>query len=187
MTNEIPGYNEVLVNEFTEANARKFREEFLAEARDPKKSIVIWIDSGGGSVDALATMVETIKSVPNKVITVCIGRANSCAAILLSFGNERYCGEYSRAMIHGFSRESNKVPMLEQMTDATEGVRIENFWLLQLALNCKMEGGLITLRQKIKDGEGRIWLDAKSAKDFGLVDFVGTPKIKSGVAYSVSR
>lgn len=186
MANEVPGYKEILVNEFTEASARKFREDFLAEARDPKKPIIVWIDSAGGSVDALATMVETTKSVPNKVITTCVGRANSCAAILLSFGNERYCGEYSRVMIHGFSRDNNKVPTLEQMTDATEGVRLENFWLEHLARNCKIEGGFSALRQKIKDGEGRIWLDAKGAKDFGLVDFVGTPKIKTDVAFSVS-
>jgi len=180
------GYKEILVNDFTEVSARKFREDFLYEAaQDLKRPIIVWIDSNGGDVDALATMVETIKSVPNKIVTACIGKAQSCGAILLSFGDERYCGEYSRIMVHGFSALHSRTPTPEHLIDATESLRLESFWLGQFAKNCKIEGGLAILRQKIKDGDGKIWLDAEGAKAFGLVDCVGIPKVKSEISFSM--
>ncbi len=172
------GYKEILVTEFTEASARKFREEFLAEARDPDREIIVWVDSMGGFVDPMATMVETIESVSNKVITACVGRAGSCGAILLSFGDERYCGEFSRAMIHRFSSGHDRTSTPEHLIDAEESARLENFWLEQLAKNCKIEGGLDALQKKIKDADGKIWLNAKGAKAFGLVDHIGVPKVK---------
>ncbi len=171
-------YKEVLVTEFTDASARKFREDFLSEARDSKNPIIVWIGSGGGHVDALAVMVETIESVPNKVITAYVGVAASCGATLLSFGDERYIGKYSRAMVHGMSSNHGRVSTLELFTDAEEDLRVENFWLGQLAQNCNVEGGLAALRQKIKDGDGKIWFDAEKAVAFGLADYIGTPEIK---------
>ena len=180
------GYEEVLVNGFTEENAKKFREAFLSVAkRHPKKPIVVWINSYGGMVDALATIVETMKSVPNKVVTACVGIAASCGAVLLSFGDERYCGPRSRIMIHSMSSCSESTPVHEVHTDSKENLRLEEFWFTHLAKNCGIEGGYEVLRAKIKDCEGKIWLDAEGAKAFGIVDAVGIPKVKKITAYVV--
>ena len=98
---------EVCVNEFTEKSATRFREQVLNRASiDPDAPIVIYIDSYGGYVDSLAKMIETMHEVPNKFITVCMGKAISCGAILLSHGDVRYCGGYSRVMIHNVSSGS---------------------------------------------------------------------------------
>lgn len=172
---------EVFVTDFTNESARKFREDFLPEARfNRDRPVIVWIGSGGGEVNSLAMMVETIQSVPNKVITACIGRANSAGSILLSCGTKgfRYCGPHSRIMIHSISSQTGKEPVHELLIDAKESMRLEEFWLGILAKNCGIEGGYESLRKMIKDGEGKIWLDADSAKKFGIIDKIGIPKIK---------
>ena len=60
-----------------------------------------------------------------------------------------------------------------------------DFCFAHLAKNCGIEGGYEVLRAKIKDCEGKIWLDAEGAKAFGIVDAVGIPKVKKITAYVV--
>ena len=56
--------DEIWVNEFSEDSAGKFRDELLDACKgDPKKPIVVYIDSYGGSVDALSSMIETMDEV----------------------------------------------------------------------------------------------------------------------------
>lgn len=172
---------EVLVTDFTDESARKFREDFLPEAQFNKdRPVITWINSPGGNVDALASMVETIKSVPNKVITACIGRANSAGSILLSCGDKgfRYCAPHSRIMIHEVSTAHSKEKVSEVVIDANESKRLEEFWLGLLAKNCGIEGGYQQLRKMIKDRDGKIWLNSEEALKFGIVDKIGIPKIK---------
>src|ERR1700693_3667985 len=96
--------DEILVNDFTEDSAQEFRDKLLEAAKDdPMKPIVVYIDSYGGEVDALAKMIETMDEVSNPVITVAMGKAMSCGAMLLSHGDIRFCGKHSRVMIHEVS------------------------------------------------------------------------------------
>lgn len=173
---------EVLVTDFTDESARKFREDFLPEARfNRDRPVIVWINSPGGNVDALASMIETINSVPNKVITACIGRANSAGSILLSCGSKgfRYCGPHSRVMIHEVSTSHAREKVGEVLTDAKESARFEEFWLGLLAKNCGIEGGYQELRREIKERDGKIWLNAQEAVKFGIADKIGVPKLKA--------
>lgn len=172
---------EVLVIEFTDESAKKFREDFLPEARfNKERPVVIWINSPGGHVDALASMIETIRSVPNRIVTACIGRANSAGSILLSCGDRgfRYCAPHSRIMIHEISTAHAKEKVGEVLIDAQESARLEEFWLGLLAKNCEIEGGYKELRKMIRECEGKIWLNAEEALKFKIVDKIGIPKIK---------
>ncbi len=52
-------YSEILIDKFTEEAARKFRDEFLDQAyNDLDKPIITYINSYGGPMDVLATMIE---------------------------------------------------------------------------------------------------------------------------------
>lgn len=52
--------------------------------KDPKKDIIMYINSPGGSVlDGLAIM-DTMQMITNDVVTVCVGMAASMGALLLT-------------------------------------------------------------------------------------------------------
>lgn len=188
MANKDNNYYEILVNNFTEESAKRFREEFLFEAqKDKKKPVVVWVDTYGGAVDGLATMVETMDSVPNKVITACIGKAMSAGAILLSFGDERFCGPHSRIMIHEVLYGPPTANIHEVAALTKESLRINEYWLGKLAENCKIKGGYRALKRlfKIRDDDRTIHLNAKGALKFGIVDHIGIPKITMETNYLI--
>eukprot|EP00898_Chlorokybus_atmophyticus_P005740 jgi/Chlat1/6167/Chrsp41S05712 len=72
------------------------------DAVDPKKDIVIYINSPGGSVTAGMAIFDTMNHIRPDVSTVCSGLAASMGAFLLSAGKKgkRYSLPNSRIMIH---------------------------------------------------------------------------------------
>lgn len=180
---------EIWVNKFTEEAAQKFRRQLHKKAEELPSSdipILVHIDSYGGLVDSLAMMVETIDEVPNPIWTICLGKAMSCGAILLSHGDKRFIGQHSTVMVHEVSHGSAG-DVHDVLNDAEEGKRCNEYWLGLLAKNCGLKGGYKKLRQMIKDRDGREWwMDAKKALEFGIVDEIGTPVIEPIIAFNVS-
>lgn len=180
MADKENNYSEVLVNKFTEEDAKKFRTEFLFEAKkDKKKPVIVWVDTHGGAIDGLATMVETMDSVPNQVITACVGKAISAGAFLLSFGDKRFCGPHSRIMIHECLTGPGHANVHEIAVLSKESLRMNEYWLGKLAENCKIKGGYAGLKKLLKNSpdDRTIYLNAQEALKFGIVDYIGTPKV----------
>ena len=178
--------DEIWVTEFTEKAALEFRDKVVnLAAENPTQPIVVYIDSYGGMVDSLATMIETIDEVPNPVITVAMGKAMSCGAILLSHGDVRWVGKHSRVMIHEVS--SGTIGDVHDMhSDALEAKRLNKYFLGLLAKNCGIKGGYDGLRKIIKERDGRdIYLNADDAVEFGIADAVGTPQVRSYQAFDI--
>lgn len=178
--------DEIWVNDFTEESARDFRDSIMEVSRmDSSRPIVIYIDSYGGQVDALASMIETMEQVPNPFVTVACGKAMSCGAILLSHGDIRFCGRHSRIMIHEVSGSTGG-DVHDMHADAIEAKRLNTYFMGLLAKNCKIKGGYDTLRKLIKSRDGRDnFLTAEQAKEFGVVDVVGMPKVDRSCLYRV--
>lgn len=177
---------EVTVNEFSEETAQEFREHVLDIAKeDPMKPVIIYIDSYGGAVDSLAKMIETLDEIPNPVITVAIGKAMSCGAVLLSHGDIRLCGKHSRVMIHEVS--GGTVGDVHDMgKDVQEVKRLNEYFMDLLAKNCKIKGGYAALRKIIKNQDGRDhFMNAAEALKFGIVDAIGLPHIQRQVTYQI--
>ncbi|MDO8522999.1 MAG: ATP-dependent Clp protease proteolytic subunit [bacterium] len=189
MMNRDNGYCEVLVNKFTEECAKQFREEFLFEAeKSREKPVITLIDTYGGAIDGLATMVETMESVPNQVITVCVGKVISAGAILLSFGDKRFCGPHSRIMIHECLYGPPTANIHEVVELSKEALRMNEYWLGKLAENCKIKGGYLGLKRLLKNSndDRTIHLNAAEALKFGIVDYIGIPKITSETTYAIN-
>lgn len=180
--------DEIWVNEFTEESAQEFREALIAEAKgDIMRPIVIYIDSYGGQVDALAKMVETMDEIPNPMVTVAVGKAMSCGAVLLSCGNVRFCGKHARIMIHEMSGGTHG-DVHDMNADAEEMKRLNRYFMGILAKNCGIKGGYDSLRKIIKGQDGRdTYMDAKAALAFGIVDAIGMPKINRMKFYQVEN
>ncbi len=180
---------EIWVHEFDEASSKKFREAILKQASvidDVNRPIVVYIDSYGGIVDSLAAMIETIDSMPNPIITACMGKAMSCGAILLSHGDIRFCGQHSRVMVHEVSGGSQG-DVHDFLNNAKEGNRLNKYFMGLLAKNCGVEGGYNGLRKIFKEHDGReLWMGAKAALKFGIIDNVGIPVIESETTYEAT-
>lgn len=179
--------NEIWVTKFDEDHAQKFRQQVLESSKiDPSKPVVIYIDSYGGHVDALAKMVETLDEIPNPVVTVCMGKAMSCGAILLSHGDVRFLGAHSRVMVHEVS-SGTYGDVHDMHADVKETVRLNEHFMGLLAHNCGFKN-YAELRSVIKDQDGRDrYLFGEDAIKFGIVDVIGLPKITGRLSYEVSK
>lgn len=170
--------DEIWVTRFDERSAQEFRDAVLARAKESQSEpIVVYIDSYGGYVDSLAKMIETMDEISNPFITVCMGKAMSCAAILLSHGDARFCGRHSRVMIHEVSG-GTEGDVHDMHADAVETKRLNKYFMGLLAKNCKISGGYEGLRKLIKARDGReMYMDANESLKFGIIDHVGIPKV----------
>lgn len=178
---------EIWVTKFDEEHAQKFRVHVQAATKgDPTKPVVIYIDSYGGYVDALAKMIETIDEIPNPIVTVCMGKAMSCGAMLLAHGDVRFLGRNSRIMIHEISAGAiGNVQDMKQ--DVKETVRLNEQFMGMLARDCGFKNYL-QFREVIKQQDGRDrYLTGEDAIKFGIVDAIGLPKISSKTMYEVSK
>lgn len=177
---------EIWVNEFTEKSAQEFRARVQEiSALDPNEIITIHIDSYGGYVDSLAKMIETMDEVPNKFVTICMGKAMSCGAVLLSHGDLRFCGRYSRVMIHNVSSGSwGDIYSIKANSD--EAIKLNKMFLGLLAANCNLTYEKLQDKIRATTDAKEIWLEANQAKAFGIVDEVGIPELQMLVQWSFS-
>lgn len=169
---------EIYVTSFTEKSAQQFREQVQEVVGEygPDRPIVVYIDSYGGFVDSLASMLETMDEVPNPFITVAIGKSMSCGAILLSHGDYRFCGRYARVMVHEV--QSGAWGNVRSMkNDVNEVLRLNCRMMELLAKNCGMKSyEELKERFKQKDAD-ELWMSPEDALKFGIVDYVGMPKL----------
>jgi ATP-dependent Clp protease protease subunit len=177
---------EIWVNHFDEKHAQKFRDHVMYIAdRGEDIVIPIYIDSYGGYVDSLAKMIETMDNVPNRFITVCMGKAMSCGAILLSHGDIRYCGKYSRVMIHNVHAGSwGEAYELKSTSDET--LRMNKLFMQLLANNCGITYQGLQDRLRSSTSGKEIWMNGDDAFKFGIVDHVGTPLITPVIQFALN-
>lgn len=169
----------IRVNGFDELSASRFHDKVIKRAMiDPMSPIIVYIDSYGGSVDAMASMIETLESVPNKIITVCTGKAMSCGAVLLASGDYRYCGKHSRIMMHAISAGvgGDAYSIKESSNEIT---RLNEYWLEFFAKKCKIKDGYTEFKNMLNASPNReLFFDANDAKKFGIIDEIGIPYIR---------
>lgn len=86
------------------ANIIKGQLLFL-EKEDPKRDIVMYIDSPGGEVITGLGIIDTMNYISCDVQTVCFGMAASMASVILMQGAEgkRFCLPHAEVMVHQIS------------------------------------------------------------------------------------
>jgi ATP-dependent Clp protease protease subunit len=72
------------------------------EKQDPKKDILLYVNSPGGQVTSTLAMYDTMQLIAPDVSTVCLGMAASGGAIILMGGQKgkRFALPHSEIMIH---------------------------------------------------------------------------------------
>lgn len=149
------------------ANAVIAQLLFLA-SEDPKKDISLYINSPGGSVSDGMAVYDTMQHVKPDVSTICVGIAASMGALLLAGGakGKRYALPNSRVMIHqvlgGAQGQASDIEI-----HAKEILR----WKSKLNdILAKHTGQKLDKIEKDTDRD--FFMEAKEAKDYGLIDKV---------------
>jgi len=140
---------------------------FLANEKKDQ-DIHVYINSPGGYVHSGLAILDTMRFVPCKVATYCIGMAASMAAVLLAAGTKgkRYCLPNARVMLH-------------QPAGGMEGtasdikIHAEEILKLKALLNqllADFTGKPIDVIERDTDRD--FFISAEEAKAYGLVDEV---------------
>ena len=95
----------IRVNKFDENSAKNFSSLMIKAQNSGQPIIPVIIDSYGGQVYSLMSMISDIRHSRIPVATIVQGKAMSCGALLFSFGAEghRYMDPDATVMIHDVS------------------------------------------------------------------------------------
>jgi len=142
-----------------------------------QKVIPVVIDSYGGQVYSLMSMISAIKNAELPVATIIEGKAMSCGAILFSFGDEglRFMDPDATVMIHDVSSmDLGKVEELK--ASAKEADRLNTKIYTMMARNCgKKDDYFMKIVDKKKHADW--FIDADEAKKHNLANQMRIPKL----------
>jgi len=135
---------------------------------DPKKDIMLYLNTPGGSVTAGMAIYDTMQHVKAPVSTICVGMAASMGAVLLAGGakGKRFALPNSEILLH-------------QVMGGAEGQATEIEITARQILKIKEKLNHILAKhtgQKIekieKDTDRDFYLTPNEAKEYGLIDEV---------------
>ncbi|USN87381.1 MAG: ATP-dependent Clp endopeptidase proteolytic subunit ClpP [Candidatus Nomurabacteria bacterium] len=136
------------------------------EAEDPKKDIIIYVNSPGGSVTAGMAIIDTMHHIKPDVATACVGMAASMGSMILSQGakGKRYILPNAEVMIHQ--------PMGGAYGQATDiDITAKHILKTRDRLNRMLAKATGQKLSKIEqDVERDFFMDAEEAKAYGLID-----------------
>lgn len=140
------------------------------ESQDPEKEICLYINSPGGSISAGMAIYDTMQYIKCPVSTICIGMCASMAAVLLA------CGEKGRRIALPHSKIMIHQPLINgHFQDQTTNLEIEAAEMERIR---KMLNELLAdatgkdVETIEKDTDRNNYMDALTAKEYGLVDKV---------------
>ena len=153
-----------LFSDFYQDTAEELIKSMLLLDAESSEDINIMINSYGGAVFSLFAILDAIKSIKSPVNTICLGEADSCGAVLLSAGVNRYIGENSRTMIHEVSTFTwGKISEIEEQVELTKEINDNLIGIL--SENTGVDHAKLANIMK-KD----TFLDAAGSVKLGLVD-----------------
>ena len=142
------------------------------ESEDPDKPISLYINSPGGSMDAMFAIYDTIQHIKPEVHPTCIGMAASAASLILAGGEagQRAILPHGRVMIHQ--------PWVQNVGGQASDIEIHANEILRQReqanhiLARHTDQDIETIR---RDTDRDRWLTADQAVEYGLVDTVLAP------------
>jgi len=154
---------------FTEEKAQDVISQLLKfNFDDPKKDILMIIDSYGGIVDSFIAIHDTMRLIRCDVATLCIGKAMSCGHLLLTSGTKgkRFITPNSRIMVHQVSAGTwGKLSEMENSVEETKRLEaIINKLILKYSKVTK---------KKLSDLLGKdSYLSPEKGLELGFVDVI---------------
>jgi len=145
------------------------------QSEDATKDITMYINSPGGSITAMWSIIDTMNLVKPDVSTVCVGMAASAASVILAAGakGKRYILPHAEVMIHqplgGAQGQASDIEITAKHILKTKDILQKYMaWLTGQPVK-KIE----------KDMDRDFFMDAQEAVNYGIVDkIIGQSKIK---------
>jgi len=148
----------------------------LLAAQDGQRDIKIFINSPGGSMDAMFAMYDVMKYLPNDVSTVGLGMAASAGQFLLTAGaaGKRYALRNTRIMMHqpsgGIGGTASDIRI-----QAEQSLRMKHRFLELIAEHTGRP-----FEQIEHDADRDRYFTAAEAREYGLIDHVVTNALEVG-------
>lgn len=175
----------IRVNKFNEEAAKKFSAEIAQAHNTGQKVIPVIIDSYGGQVYSLMSMISDIRNSELPIATIVEGKAMSCGAVLLTCGEEgmRYADKDATVMIHDVS--SGGFGKIEELkADVKEAERLDEKIYTIMARNCGKKDDYF--KKKVFQKKHADWfMDAEEAKKHGIVNHLRVPKFNISVSVDI--
>jgi ATP-dependent Clp protease protease subunit len=156
----------ILTGEFNEEMARSIVAQLLFLDSQNEKTIQIYINSGGGSIDSGMAIFDTMMTIKSPIHTIVNGLAASMGAFILSMGDERSGLPNSRIMIHqplgGARGQSSDIQIAARQIELLK-IKLAKY----TAYKCKKD-----FEDVLKDMDRDNWMTAAEAKEYGLIDNV---------------
>lgn len=168
----------IRVNKFDPPGAKAFSSAVSKAQNTGQPVLPVIIDSYGGQVYSLMSMISDIQHSRIPVATIVQGKAMSCGAILFSFGTEgyRYMDPDATIMIHDVSSMGwGKVEEIKASAEETD--RLNQKIYTMMAENCgkHKEYFLDIVHDK---GHSDWFLEADAAKKHNLTNHLHIPQLK---------
>jgi len=157
----------MLTEDFNDTMASIIIAQLLyLQSEDAGKDITMYINSPGGSVVSMWSIIDTMNLIKPDVSTVCVGMAASAASLVLANGakGKRYALPNAEIMIHqplgGARGQASDIEIQAKSIIKTK-ILLHKFMAEKTGQPVK----------KIeKDMDRDYFLDAKEALDYGIVD-----------------
>ncbi|MEU4329745.1 ATP-dependent Clp protease proteolytic subunit [Nonomuraea dietziae] len=139
------------------------------ESLDPDRDIQLYINSPGGSFTAMTAIYDTMQFVRPEIQTVCIGEANSAAAVLLAAGTpgKRAALPHARILLHQPATEGSRGQSSDLEIHAREILRMRDQQEEILAKHTGRPAAEVR-----KDIERDRFMTAEQARTYRLIDDV---------------
>tara|TARA_A100001015_G_scaffold319736_1_gene443626 strand:+ start:3003 stop:3608 length:606 start_codon:yes stop_codon:yes gene_type:complete len=171
----------IRLTKFDEASAKAFSAAVMKAQNTGQPILPVIIDSYGGQVYSLMSMISDIRHSKIPVATIVQGKAMSCGAILFSFGNEglRYMDPDATVMIHDVSSmEYGKVEEIKASAEETERLNKKIYHMM--AENCGHHKDYF-LDIVHERGHADWFLEADEVKKHNLTNHLRVPQMKINV------
>ena len=115
------------------------------EKADEKKELIMLINSTGGNVNEAFAIIDLLEMIPNPIITINIGRADSCAGIIFIHGNERLMAKHAQFQFHTLSSnfEKGSISTIDLATHTSNIQKLSNITQEFLLKKTKLPTDLI--------------------------------------------
>lgn len=175
----------IYVRSFTEGSAQAFRRQFSAAHRTGQPIIPVVIDSFGGEVYSLLSMVDTIQGAKVPVATIIEGKAMSCGAVLFTCGTDgyRFIAPNATMMIHDVATSASYKKTRELAVDAKETSRLNRKLYRLIDRNCGHKFGYTSSLVQER-GRADWYLTPKEAVDLNIANYIGIPSLETTVRIS---
>jgi len=140
------------------------------DREDPDKDINMYIHSPGGVISAGLAIYDTMQLLTCNVATICVGECASMATVLLSAGTKGKRYALPHATIHIHQARGGATGQASDIEIHAKEVLRRN----QIVKEILAEHTGRTLEDITRDTDRDFFMDANSAKEYGIIDEILT-------------